>query len=151
MDSYKSKRVLWLCFWCQTLFLSDLCLKHVYILIFGIKFFSNFSKGPPYDLGNFSFFRKNKNLKNPKNHRGDPLKNSKFFLFQKSKCTHVSSINLKGKVSHSKNIVTAVIYFWEFPYGSPCSWSTYYLLLLHTSNSYYNYLENGNTWTELIF
>ena len=59
-------------------------------------------------------------MKNTPNHRGDPMKNSKIFLFQKSKCTHVSSINLKGKVSHSKNIVTAVVYFWEFPCGSPC-------------------------------
>ena len=66
------------------------------------------------DLGYFSFFKKI---------IGDPMKNSKFFLFQKSKCTHVSSINLKGKVSHSKNIVTAVIYFWEFPYGSPCTYN----------------------------
>ena len=84
------------------------------------KIFSNFSKGPPYDLGYFSFFKKIKKLKNTPNHRGDPMKNSKKFLFQKSKCTHVSSINLKGKVSHSKNIVTAVVYFWEFPCGSPC-------------------------------
>ena len=32
-------------------------------------------------------------------------------IFQKSKCTHVSSINLKGKVSDSKNIFRALIYF----------------------------------------
>ena len=85
---------------------SNLCWKHVYILIFGIKNFSNFSKGPLYDLGYYSFFRKIKNLKNTPNRRWDPLKILKKFLFQKSKCTHVSSINLKGKVSDSKNIVT---------------------------------------------
>ena len=32
-------------------------------------------------------------------------------LFQKSKCTHVSSINLKGKVSDTKNIVIVLFTF----------------------------------------
>ena len=46
---------LWLCFLSQTLFPSDLFWKYVYILIFGIKFFLNFSNGHPlYDLGHFS-------------------------------------------------------------------------------------------------
>ena len=120
METLKSKRLLWLCFLSETLFPTDLCWVHVYILIFGIKKISNFSKGPPYDLGDLSFFRKIKNLKNPQNHRGDPLKNSKKFLFQKSKCTHVSSINLKGKVSDTKNIATALIYFCSYPYETPC-------------------------------
>ena len=114
MDSYKSKWVLWLCFLSQTLFPSDLCWKNVYILIFGIKFFFNFSKGPAYDLGYFSFFRKIKKMKNTPNHRGTLWKFKKK-LFQKSKCTHVSSINLKGKVSDSKNIVTPLIYFCSSP------------------------------------
>ena len=35
------------------------------------NFLGNFSKGPPYYLGYFSFFRKIKNLKNTPNHRGD--------------------------------------------------------------------------------
>ena len=60
----------------------------------------------------------------------DPLKNSKKILFQKSKCTHVSSINLKGKVSDSKNIVTAVIYFCNYPYGTPCILCIYCHFLL---------------------
>ena len=75
------------------------------------KFCFEFSKGPPYDLVYFSFFYFSRKMKNTPNHRGDPMKNSKIFLFQKSKCTHVSSINLKGKVSDSKYIVTAVVYF----------------------------------------
>ena len=78
-------------------------------------------------------------MKNTPNHRGDPMKNSKKILFQKSKCTHVSSINLKGKVSHSKNIVTAVVYFWEFPCGSPCTYrlQRYFLNnLFKTENTY---------------
>ena len=131
METLKSKRLLWLCFLSETLFPSDLCWIHVYILIFGIKKFSNFLKGPLYDLGYFSFFRKIKNLKNTPNHRGDPMKNLKKILFQKSKCTHVSSINLKGKVSHSKNIVTAVVYFWEFPCGSLCRYKYIIGILLY--------------------
>ena len=55
-------------------------------------------------------------MKNTPNHRRDPLKNSKNILFQKSKCTHVSSINLKGKVT-----VTAAVYFCSYPYGTPCT------------------------------
>ena len=41
-------------------------------------------------------------------------------FFQKSKCTHIASINLKGKVSDIKNIVTALVYFCNYPYGTPC-------------------------------
>ena len=63
MASYKIKWVLWLCFSSQTLFPSDLCWKHVYILIFGI--ISNFSM----IWGIFHFFRKIKNLKNAPNHK----------------------------------------------------------------------------------
>ena len=70
MDSYKSKQLLWLCFLSQTLFPSDLCWKHVYILIFGIKYFSNFQ----WFGGIFHFLEKEKNIPN---HRRDPLKNSK--------------------------------------------------------------------------
>ena len=45
-----------------TLFPSDLCWKHVYILIFGIKYFWNFSKGPSYDdLGYFQGDKKKEN------------------------------------------------------------------------------------------
>ena len=40
--------------------------------------------------------------------RGPFEKFEKKFLFQKSKCTQVSSINLKGKVDDTKNIVTFV-------------------------------------------
>ena len=61
------------------------------------------------------------------------MKNSKNFLFQKSKCTHVSSINLKGKVSDSKNIVTVLVYFCSYPCGTPCSCTlNYSLLWLHS-------------------
>ena len=44
-----------------------------------------------------------------------------YFSYKKSKCTHVSSINLKGKVSDSKNIVTALTYFCSYPCGTPCT------------------------------
>ena len=37
---------------------------------------------------------------------GGPFEKLETILFQKSKCTHVSSINLKGKVSDTKNVVT---------------------------------------------
>ena len=67
----------------------------------------------------FNFSKKIKNLQIIG--EGDPLKNSKNFLFQKSKCTHVSSINLKGKVSDTKNVVTALVYFCNYPYGTSCS------------------------------
>ena len=71
--------------------------------------------------GIFQIFDYSKRMKNNPNHRGDPMKNSKKFLFQKSKCTHISSINLKGKVSDTKNIVTtALVYFCNNPYGTPC-------------------------------
>ena len=66
-------------------------------------------------------------MKNTPNHRGDPLKNSKNILFQKSKCTHVSSINLNGKVSDSKNLVTALVYFCSYPCGTPCMYLSFEL------------------------
>ena len=70
------------------------------------KNFFEFFIGSPLWFGVFFIFRK--------------MKNSKKNLFQKSKCTHISSINLKGKVSHTKNIVTSLIYFCSYPYGTPC-------------------------------
>ena len=96
-------------------FMLEMC---VHFDFWNKKFFELF-KGSSYDLEIFHFFRKIKNLKNTPNHRGDPLKNSKNFLFQKSKCTHISSINLKGKVSDTKNIV---IVFCNNPYGTPCTY-----------------------------
>ena len=99
----------------QILFPSDLCWKHVYSFLQEKN--SNFSKGPLYDLEYFSNF--STKMKNTSNHRRDPLKISKK-IFQKSKGTHVSSINLKGKVSNSKNIDTALVYFCSYPYGTPC-------------------------------
>ena len=112
MDCYKSKWVLWLCFWCQTLFPSDLCWKCVYILIFGISFFRIFH---PMIWVIFHFFRKIKNWKNAPNHRGTLWKIKKK-LFQKSKCAHISSKNLKDP----KNIVIALIYVFNNPWGTPC-------------------------------
>ena len=52
---------------------------------------------------------------------GGPFEKFEKNLFQKSKCTHVSSINLKRKVSDSKNIVAALVYFCSYPYGTPCT------------------------------
>ena len=89
-------------------------------------------------------------MKNTPNHRGDPMKNSKKFLFQKSKCTHVSSINLKGKVSHSKNIVTAVVYFWEFPCGSPCMRRRNMNLVLSSYNLYVCILDFSKNLALLV-
>ena len=70
-------------------------------------------------------------MKNAPNNRGDPLKKSKKFLFQKSKSTHISSINLRGKVSDTKNIVTSLVYFCNNPYGTPiCTLHIYGLNIL---------------------
>ena len=44
----------------------------------------------------------------------------KKYFFQKSKYTHYSTINLKGKASDSKNIVTALVYFCSYPNGTSC-------------------------------
>ena len=52
--------------------------------------------------------------------------------FQKSKYTHVASINLKGKVFDSKNIVTALIYFCNYPYGTPCTNTSTIVYILHS-------------------
>ena len=59
------------------------------------------------NVGYFSFFRK-------------ITKKIQKKIIPKIKCTHVSSINLKGKVSDSKNIDTALIYFCSYPCGTPC-------------------------------
>ena len=88
----------------------EIC-AHIY---FWNNFFSNFSKGPPYDLGIFHFSRKIKNLKMPQI-IGGPFKRLKKILFQKSKCTYVSSINLKGKVSDTKNSFTFITIHMEHP------------------------------------
>ena len=84
------------------------------------QFFDLF-KGSPLSFGVYLFFRKIKTLKNTPNHRRDPLKNSKRILFQKSKCTHVCSINLKGKVSDLKNVFITLMYFCTYSYGTPCT------------------------------
>ena len=108
MDCYKSKQVLWLCFWCQTIFPSDLCWKRVYILIFGIIFFQ-------FWLGHFSKILS----KIISQIIGGPFEK---FLFQKSKCTLCSSINLKGKMSDTKNVVISPIYFCNYPHRTPCTY-----------------------------
>ena len=77
-------------------------------------------------------------MKNTSNHRRDPLKISKK-IFQKSKGTHVSSINLKGKVSNSKNIDTALVYFCSYPYGTPCILEIY-------SKIYHDFKSRKLTW-----
>ena len=48
--------------------------------------------------------------------------NKKFFPKIKM-YTHVCSINLKGKVSETKNVVTALIYFCNYPYGTHCNFT----------------------------
>ena len=60
-------------------------------------------------------------------------------IFQKSKGTHVSSINLKGKVSNSKNIDTALVYFCSYPYGTPCILEIY-------SKIYHDFKSRKLTW-----
>ena len=58
-------------------------------------------------------------MKKHPNHRMKNLK--KKYSQNQNVCTHVSSINLKRKVSDTKNIVTAHIYFCIYPYGTPCT------------------------------
>ena len=65
--------------------------KNVYILIFGIN-----KKNPPYDLAHLSNLDLAESLKNKPNHRRDPLIFKKT-LFQKPKCTHFSTIKMRGK------------------------------------------------------
>ena len=77
--------------------------------------------------GIFHFLDKLK-FENIPNRRGNPLKKFKKYIFQKSKCTHFSSINLKGKVSDSKNIVRALVFFCSYPCGTPCIYYILYIL-----------------------
>ena len=58
-------------------------------------------------------------MKNPPDDRGHPLKKFEKKL-QKSKCTRISITNLKGKVSDTKNIVTALVFYCNNLYGTPC-------------------------------
>ena len=49
--------------------------------------------------------------------------------------THISIINLKGKVSNTKNVATALVYFCNYPYGTPCTmymsgYFTFYIPLI---------------------
>ena len=100
----------WPCFWCQTLFSFRFILETcVSVYLDFLNFFFEFFKEFCMIWGIFHFFRKIKNLKNSKKN-----------LFQKSKCTHVSSINLKGKEPDTKNIVTVLVYFCNNPYETPC-------------------------------
>ena len=92
-----SKELLWLHFWSQAFFSIILMVeKSVHFDIWNKKFFEN-SKGPPYDLAIFQNLNLAENLKNEPNHRGDPLKFSKNFLFQISKCTNFSTIRMMEK------------------------------------------------------
>ena len=75
------------------------------------------------------------------------FKNSKKnFLFQKSKCTHVSSINLKGKMSDTKNIVIALIYFCNNPYETPCINQSEILGATSSIIRYYSRGTKGDAW-----
>ena len=78
MDSYKSKSAVTMFFKSDTFpfrFMLEPCVH----FDFWNKKFSNLSKGPPYDLGYFSFFRKIKNLKNLKKNFYSKNKNVHMF------------------------------------------------------------------------
>ena len=69
--------------------------------------------------------------------------NVNFFriFFKKNKCTHVRVKNPERQVSGPKNKVTTLIYFWEFPYGSPCTYNHLALMyvkkaLVHSSGQH---------------
>ena len=59
-------------------------------------------------LAHFSNLDLAENLTTEPNKEGDPFKNVNFFLFQMSKCMHVSSIKMKVKMSDTNGKATAV-------------------------------------------
>ena len=95
-------------------------------------------------MGYFSFFLFFSKMKNPPNHSKTN--------FQKSKCTYVSSINLKGKVTDdTKNIVAALIYFCNYPYGTPCIYlsalylDTYYVIDQSRHSFFGSFITSSDT------
>ena len=106
---------------------------------------SKFFKGFPSKIwGIFLFFiQKLKIWKMPQIIEGPFEKFKKNYSKNQNVHTYVFSIHLKGKVSYIKNLVTALVYFWKYPYGTPCSmhntdlqYITYLLLVFNNSVLY---------------
>ena len=91
-------------------------------------------------------------MRNLPNHRGGPFEKFKRFFIPKIKMyTHVYSINLKGKVSDTKNVVTALIYFCNYPYGTPCIYlsalylDTYYVIDTSRHSFFGSFITSSDT------
>ena len=97
MDLGHFKGLLWLHFWCQTfspvIFIVE---KFVHFDIWNKKFFSLFQRVPLW-FGSFFKFSANPNFEKWAKSWGDPLKFSKNFLFQISKCTNFSIMRMMEK------------------------------------------------------